>query len=122
MDPLLIFSVITILFYAGTSIYLKRKFNIKTSGFFYIHSNKIHKYGETFLLILILIVGGIALFRYSVPIEPPYWYTIPFMLICIFRAFMEWKFDKDAKKYILSLLEFMFLLILLFGLIHLYSP
>ncbi len=121
MNPLLKFSVITILFYAGTYIYLKRKFNIKTCGF-YTRTNKIYKYGETFLLILILIVGGIALFRYSVPIEPPYWYTIPFMLICIFRAFMEWKFDKDAKKYILSLLEFAFLLILLFGLIHLYSP
>lgn len=90
MNPLLTFSVITIFFFAGTYIYLKRKFNIKTD-FFYTHTNKIHKCGEIFLLILIFIVGGIALFGYGVPIEPPYWYTIPFMPICIFRTFMEWK-------------------------------
>ncbi|MGI6307496.1 MAG: DUF4181 domain-containing protein [Dethiobacteria bacterium] len=122
MNPLLIFLVITILFYAGTYIYIRRKFNIKISGFFYTPTNKIHKYGERFLLILFLMVGGIAIFGYSVPIEPPYWYTIPFMLWCIFSAFMEWKFDKDSKKYILSLLEFAFILILLLGLIHLYNP
>ena len=70
MNPLLIFFIITTLFYAVTYKYFKKKFNIKVSGFFYTPTNKIHKYGKRFLLILFLIVGGIAVFGYGVsPIE-----------------------------------------------------
>jgi hypothetical protein len=63
VDPLLIFLVVTILFYLGAYIYLKIKFNIKTDGIIYTHTSKIQKYGEAFLLTLFLIAGGIALFR-----------------------------------------------------------
>jgi len=123
MNPLLIFFIITTLFYAVTYKYFKKKFNIKVSGFFYTPTNKIHKYGKRFLLISFLIVGGIAVFGYGVsPIESFYWCAISLMLWCIFSAFMEWKFDKDSKKYILTLLDLAFLLILLFGFIHFYNP
>lgn len=60
-------------------------------------ANKVHLWGEVALAIVV-----IAIFYFYSNIRN-YFVPIFFTILSGFRAFMEWKYDKDSKSYILSL-------------------
>ncbi|SCY55600.1 DUF4181 domain-containing protein [Alkaliphilus peptidifermentans] len=87
-----------------------KKFDIKNQKGFYKPVNKIHQWSEITLIIsLIIIIYFISMLRqYFLPIFS----TVVFG----FRAFMEWKYEKNSKTYILSILNgsrFLVLIILI---------
>lgn len=81
------------------------KFNIKRENKFYKHVNKIHLWGEILIFIAI-----IAIFYFNSSIKKCF---IPVLLTAVFgfRAFMEWKYDKDSKSYIMSIFSIIAVLI-----------
>lgn len=75
------------------------KFNIQKKKGLYKHVNEFHKWSEVALIIalIIIIFSNIELRRYFFPI---------FLVVLFgFRAFIEWKFEKESKVYILSILS-----------------
>lgn len=111
---LYMFIIIAFLAYLGISIVVKNKFDIKGNGLFYSHINKIHKIGELSIGLLVILVLGIRTFFYNIPLEPHHFISA-IILLQVFRAFIEWKFDKSSKKYTLSTLTAIFLLIIFLG-------
>ena len=95
--------------------------------------NECHRDGEiliiiSFILFWLLKIGYIDFHYGHLPIPPGYRIQVSYLpdiptLILIllivlgsFRAFMEWKFEKESKQYILSLINPIFVLIILIGL------
>ena len=111
---LFIFLIIVLLLFEGIIIIIKNKLNIGVEGVLYTHVNKAHKWGEVLLVVLSLIFLGKITFIDSHPLKPHY-SVVGLILLYGFRAFMEWKFEKDSKQYILSILTSSFLLIILLG-------
>jgi len=75
------------------------KFNIQKKKGLYKYVNEFHKWSEAALIIalIIIIFSNIELRRYFFPI---------FLVVLFgFRAFIEWKFEKESKVYILSILS-----------------
>lgn len=82
------------------------KFNIRKKKGLFKHFNKFHKWAE------ILLITGIILVLF---IDAFYSFVLLILLLS-FRAFMEWKFEKESKTYILNILnsgEFLLLLIII---------
>jgi len=106
---ILIFATAFIIPFIVIEKFLIKKFDIKKKKGLYKHVNKVHIWLEVVLAIaLITIAFFISEFKS---------YYVPIFLIVLysFRAFIEWKFDKESKVYILSILSasaFLLLLIL----------
>lgn len=70
--------------------------------------------GDT--VVLIALISFLLIFIYPTGIEPFYAFIIP-VAILVFRAFMEWKYEKESRRYVLSLLHSTMVLILFCSLI-----
>ncbi|MFC7391645.1 DUF4181 domain-containing protein [Scopulibacillus cellulosilyticus] len=83
-------------------------------GFFYKTVNDIHKRGETIIFIIFLL--GIVLsviFNFDSTIL-----LIPFFIVLYcFRAFMEWKYKRNNKEYIITFFGLVIYLIALLPII-----
>lgn len=93
--------------------FIRKKYNIVPYPKPYRHINNIHKWGERFLILL-----AIILFILSYIIE---WYLIFGFAIasCIangFRAYMEYKHQREEKEYIITFIETLGISIILVGL------
>ncbi|WP_041720569.1 DUF4181 domain-containing protein [Alkaliphilus metalliredigens] len=79
------------------------KLNIKKKKFLFQHVNKIHTWLEALLFILTL----------SMMFVNEYYFFIGITAIFCFRIVIEWKFEKESKTYILSILNASICLLLL---------
>lgn len=70
------------------------KFHIKRKKGLFNHFNEAHKWLEVLLTIGILLMFFIN----------EYYSLIGLTILFSFRAFMEWKFEKESKAYILNIL------------------
>ncbi|MEM5601829.1 DUF4181 domain-containing protein [Bacillus cereus] len=85
--------------------FLRKKLNMPKSGFwgYKKHVNSLHKKLEIGLLFIYLITSFIFIFKFeSVNIA----YVIFTYLggTLVLRAMMEWKFDRESKEYIFSMI------------------
>lgn len=104
---MLIFVTAFVIFLMVIEKFLIKKFDIKKKKGLYKHVNKVHIWLEIVLAIaLITIAFFISEFKS---------YYLPIFLIALysFRAFIEWKFEKESKVYILSMLSASAFLLLL---------
>ncbi|XHU78738.1 DUF4181 domain-containing protein [Peribacillus simplex] len=90
--------------------WLKKKLKIgKGKGHFYKSVNKFHKWIETSMLIAFLIL--IWFVDNTIPLLIGY-----FLISLSFRTFMEWKYKREKKEYILTLYSmFIYLFVLITG-------
>lgn len=85
------------------------RFNIKKRNkWFYSPVNRVHLWGE-----IAIIIPMVAIFYFNRSIRL---YFVPVFLTMLFgfRAFMEWKYDKASKTYILSLFTLIVVLMTFF--------
>lgn len=82
----------------------RKKFNIVNKGIYYEHVNRAHKIGELLLIILLLLISFLLIFIYPTGMEPYYVFIISIFTLA-FRAFMEWKNEKETRRYIISILH-----------------
>ncbi|QWU45459.1 DUF4181 domain-containing protein [Bacillus sp. NP247] len=115
------FWIITIIFCIAVYLFdkfLRKKLNMPKSGFwgYKKHVNSLHKKLEIELLFIYLITSFIFIFKFeSVNIA----YVIFTYLggTLILRALMEWKYDRESKEYIFSIIgvfTFIFMTSMLF--------
>jgi len=97
---------------------ISKKLNIKIierTPFSYY--SKTRKWVEISFIVILLVVT--ALLAFSATDIPPFksHYYIAFMpiIFSFFHAFMEWKYEKDAKQYVLSILAGIFFIIVFLG-------
>lgn len=90
--------------------WLKKKLKIgKSEGHFYKSINKYHKWIEMSMLIAFLIL--IWFVDNTIPLLIGY-----FLISLSFRTFMEWKYKREKKEYILTLYSmFIYLFVLVTG-------
>lgn len=114
-----LFLVFLSLIYLVTAWLISKKLNIETKIETkilsrYKHVNEIHKEAEIYLLVAWII----SLFIFFV-IKPAafkvYFIFVWLTVLYIFRAYMEWKFEKKLKRHILSILAAGFFLIIFLG-------
>ncbi|AKL94600.1 hypothetical protein CACET_c11350 [Clostridium aceticum] len=82
---------------------LRKRLGIeKRGGLIYTHVNKLHKIGERVLMVVFLLVLISLAGRPNFPIHPGGLVFVYFFVLFSFRTFMEWKYLKTSKEYILS--------------------
>lgn len=114
MELFIIFCFAILWLYLFTDTFTRNRFKIKELKLLgkAIYVNKFHKKGERLLIILYVIFCFIAVVYYG----NIFHYNLLFLImIGIFRAFMEWKFERASKQYVLSILFTVFCLILFIG-------
>jgi Domain of unknown function (DUF4181) len=83
---------------------LRRKYSIpKRTISRYKHVNTFHKWGEILIITVFIICGIEVAFNDDVYPGLRYFYPFSITFVWIFRTFMEWKFDRESKEYIISL-------------------
>ncbi|MET1248463.1 DUF4181 domain-containing protein [Sporolactobacillus sp. STCC-11] len=108
MDRLVPFLITGIIFFvAGLFFdhYLKKKYVVaKNYGWTYHHINKLQYRTEIILALFFLITSG--LFRH-----PIYGLIAYLPVLNGFRAYMEWKYEREKKRYVLFLFSAIYLII-----------
>lgn len=106
MLNIFIFSaVIVIIAFVSDRVFTK-KYNIMKETGFYTHVNNSHKWGEA----LILFISLVLLFIHAIllditgPLKPSH-YFLAIIPSTFFRIFMEYRYEKDSKRYIRSMLS-----------------
>lgn len=84
-----------LIFWALIEKIIINKFNIRKKKGRYKHVNEIHKWLEVLLIIGILLMFFVD----------SYYSLVGLTVLLSFRAFMEWKFEKELKTYILNILN-----------------
>lgn len=103
----LLYLLIAFLIFWKISVFISKKLGIEAevTGK-YKHLNKTHKWGEIIILAVSFILIDVIFFP-----EKAIFRMMPFLLVSVFRTFMEWKLDKSSKRYILSILYITFIII-----------
>ncbi|KAB2459877.1 DUF4181 domain-containing protein [Bacillus sp. CH126_4D] len=84
--------------------FLRRKLNMEKRGFFgYKHVNSLHVKLEIGLFI-IYFVSSIIYVNSDENANIGYAFFIFFATLWMLRAWMEWKYDRESKEYILSII------------------
>ncbi|MEC5424851.1 DUF4181 domain-containing protein [Virgibacillus sp. C22-A2] len=104
MNPWLWLLILVAIIYGFLSQrWLGKRFGIKRSErLVYQHVNKMHKIVERLLIIGILLVMFLFLFYFQGEDIGPLLATF-FLTLFSVRAFIEWKFERTRKEYILTL-------------------
>lgn len=111
MRDLLIVIIILLIIYLVIYEFVKRKYSIE-DRFFYQPVNKVQRWIEVLFLTIYLIVRLTIANKtesYSISVFPA------FALLYGFRTFMEWKYRKDSKKYLLFLTTCIFSVVISIG-------
>ncbi|MFJ8353697.1 DUF4181 domain-containing protein [Bacillus paramycoides] len=102
--------------------FLRRKLNMPKKGFwgYNKHVNSLHKKLEIGLLFVYLITSFIYIFKFE---SANIWFVIFTYLgvTWILRAWMEWKYDKESKEYIFSIIG-LFAFILMTSMLFYFVP
>ncbi|MED0948799.1 DUF4181 domain-containing protein [Bacillus mobilis] len=85
--------------------YLRKKLNMPKSGFwgYKNHVNSLHKKLEIGLLFIYLITSFIFIVKFE-SVNIAYVIFTYLGVTLILRALMEWKFDRESKEYIFSMI------------------
>lgn len=90
---------------------LRKKLHItRKNSFIYKPVNDIHKWGEISIFTIYLITSFILIVNFDY-INMGYLIFIFLVVLHIFRTFMEWKYDKESKEYVISFIGFICLMI-----------
>ncbi|WP_425415488.1 DUF4181 domain-containing protein [Peribacillus loiseleuriae] len=100
---------------------LIKKFSIqKEKGWLYTHANKQHKWGErailSFFFIALMYLVYVNSIHSSFFTLPPY-----FFILYSYRTFMEWKYQRGTRKYILTIYTLLFIELGYLCLYHLFG-
>lgn len=95
--PLLIVGSIFLIVGVLMERFLKKKYAIaKNEGWIYHPVNNFQKYTEIILSIIFIV--SICFLDNS-----EMWFFVYFSILNCFRALMEWKYERETKRYLLSL-------------------
>lgn len=109
---LLIWLAIIIFYIVLSERFLKKKFKIQTKGVIVKYVNNTHKIMERMLLsvsvilLIVFVVKGINIH---------YWLFPYLILLFLVRCYMQWKYERERKEYILQLNGVLTLLIFITG-------
>lgn len=94
--------VLWIIFLVVLENVVRKKLNIpKQTGWNSKYINKSHKWGTRAIIISYIIVTMICSF-----LNPIYISNLPILFLITlycFQSYMEWKFDKESREYVISL-------------------
>lgn len=97
MLEFLLFLTLVLVYITFSEKWIRRKLNIpKQRGFFYQSQNRIHRWTEGTLIVLYAV--GLMIFDFST-----LFIAVSISFFLAVRSFMEWKFEREEKEYILSL-------------------
>ncbi|MEK3805476.1 DUF4181 domain-containing protein [Bacillus sp. FSL H8-0547] len=97
MLKFLLFIMLVLLYITFSEKLIRRKLGIpKQRGFFYHSTNRIQRWTEGTLIVLY--AAGLMIFEFS-----PLFITVWVSFFLGVRTFMEWKFEREEREYILSL-------------------
>ncbi|HDR7800470.1 TPA: DUF4181 domain-containing protein [Bacillus tropicus] len=102
--------------------YLRKKLNMPKSGFWrYKHVNSLHVKLEVGLFIIYLITSFIYIYKFE---NANIGYAIITYLgvTWILRSWMEWKYDRESKEYIFSIIGLVSFIIMFLILFYLIPP
>ena len=96
--------------------YLTKKYNIKKEGLFYTFVNESHKWGALLILAvsLVLLLMHAFVLEFTGPFKPNH-LIIAILPFYIFNIFMEYRHERDSKRYLRSMLQTILLLIAIVG-------
>lgn len=87
------------------TIFIRIKYNIVADFGLYRHINNAHKWVERILLLLFIIIMVVTVFEFALSQENIYVFIFGFFtLLSSFRTFMEYKYEREEKKYIIELI------------------
>ncbi|MEY8348102.1 DUF4181 domain-containing protein [Bacillus cereus] len=99
---------------------LRKKLHIpRKHSFIYKPVNNIQKWGEISIFIIYLITSFILIVNVDYE-NIGYLFFIFFIALYVFRTFMEWKYDKESKEYVISFLGVICLMISFSAVIYLF--
>ncbi|MGM0839335.1 MAG: DUF4181 domain-containing protein [Bacillota bacterium] len=81
---------------------LRKSFHIPKEGMNELR-HPVHKWGERILLVLMVAGVIIILFKYETIISPELYFLFFFIVLHVFKAFMEWLFYRKTKEYVLTI-------------------
>lgn len=114
LNIFIIILVLSLILYYFKKILRKLVGVEKQKRIIYEPAHKSQLIGERVLLVL-FIFSVIILMTYPLLIIEPYILIITYLLILnLFRSFMEWKFQKESKEYIVTLSSSLFFIIMYF--------
>ncbi len=124
MQNLLIFGVIIVIIALASDRLLTKKYNIKKEKGLYSHVNKLHKWGEISFIVATFVL--LFIFNFVLDITgslKPGHYILAFIPAFIFRIFMEYRHERDSKRYLRSILSVIIFFILFVGIeLLFYNP
>lgn len=92
----------------------------KRKSFSFNHVNEKHKKIDLTIKISFIIIFLITVFYLIMTSSEPIWYLEPSFLVIVFlvisettRAFMEWKYEENQKAYIYTIIQLVFILMLI---------
>jgi len=120
-NPGIFFAILFIIVWASDWI-LTKKYNIKKEEFFYTFVNESHKWGAAFILAISLVLLLIHTFVLEItgPFKPHH-LVLAILPFSIFNMFMEYRYERDSKRYLRSMLQTIFFLIFIVGFVF-YNP
>jgi len=123
LETVIAFFIITLWGYWIIETLIRNKFNIEIKKGHSLYLNKFQEWAERlFLTLVIVTLVSILLSGYDATMFILAHIAIAFLfLLVIFRAFMEWKREKETKRYMLTFLTIIFHLIFFTGVIYIIS-
>ncbi len=96
--------------------FLTKKYNIKKEGFLYTFVNGSHKWGALLILTvsLTLLLMHVFVLEFTGPFKPNH-IVLAILPFSFFNMLMEYKYERDSKRYLRSILYTIFLLIFIVG-------
>lgn len=98
---MIVFSILVLLLSYLVTFIVRRRYNIIADFDNYRHVNNMHKWIELILLILFLLISAVLIFVFSIT-EVYLLSAGNFVILCGLRTFMEYKYDREKKEYIID--------------------
>ncbi len=116
----MLFLAVILVVSLATHILFRNKLNIEKE-YIYEPVNKIDKYGGIAILVVLLIGYGFVLFTtdYDSTFIAQFILLEGFIL-SLFRTYMQWKYNKEAKRYVLLAVDDVFGVIALLGILFVF--
>lgn len=116
MLNILIFGALVVIIAFVSDRILTKKYNIKKEKGLYTHVNSSHKWGETLIIAVALIILFIHSFVLDItgPLKPNHFF-LALIPANTFRIFMEFRYERGSKHYLRSMLSVILFITLFVG-------
>ncbi|MDG5788359.1 DUF4181 domain-containing protein [Evansella sp. AB-P1] len=101
--------------------FLSKKLKISRPFGRYKPVNKLHRYSELVVVFIIILIPFSLLIFFDIYINMSY-FLVAIGLLIGYNAFMEWKYDKESKRYIISVLEICFTFFVFISMMIYFKP